>query len=195
MIFVLLLACRPIPGGDDYASQEDLSWLSDDAVLEGDQPWEPGESRLTVNLFYEGGASHALPIDNIGVFYYVYEGTYFQTDSDGRLEGQTSERIVHGGGDWRGGGVHFEDGLRDFSSWSTLHLSVKSDVSGFEATRVGLTTEDGQFETPLVDWGFAAVGEWHTLTVPLDVIGTGLERTSVLLLLLGERPLLDDDRR
>jgi hypothetical protein len=185
MILALVLACRPLPGGDDYASQEDLSWLRDDEALASADPWAPGEARLTVGLFYEGGASHAVPIDNVGVFYYVYEGTYFQDTTDVRVEGTEADRLIHAGGPWFGGGVHFEDGARDFSVWSTLHLSVRSDDPAFEATRVGLTTADGEATTLLTDWGFSADDQWHALTIPLAEVASGLDYTLVPLLFLG----------
>ena len=193
MILMLLLACRPLPGGDDYASQEDLSWLEGSEALEGDVPWSPGNLRLTVNLFYEGGASHAIPVDNLGVFYYIYEGTFFQTVTDDRVEGLAAERLVHGGGAWFGGGVHFEDGVRDFTPWSTLHLSLKSSDASFGSTRVGMITGDGQFEWPLADFGFLPDGEWHTVVLPLDELATGLERTEAPLLIVGNDGTLGDE--
>jgi hypothetical protein len=185
VILALLLACRPIPGGDDYSSQEDLSWLTDDEVLMGADPWEPGEPRLTVGLFYEGGASHAVPIDNLKVFYYVYEGTYFQDDSDDRVEGEHADRIIHAGGGWFGGGIHFEDGPRDFSVWSTLHVSMKSSAASMEALQLGTTTVDGEFSTPLTEWGFASDGAWHTIEIDMASVATGIEATSVPLSFIG----------
>ncbi len=185
MILTLLLACRPIPGGHDYASQEDLSWLTDDQVVESADPWEPGEDRLTVGVFYEGGASHAVPVDNLGVFYYIYEGTYFQDDSDDRVEGTSADRISHAGGPWFGGGVHFEDGARDLSVWSTLHVSLKSSAAAMEGVELGLTTHEGEFTTLVTEWGFAADGDWHALEIDLSEVASGLEVTSTPLLILG----------
>jgi len=190
---LLFFACRPLPGVDNYDDtgflQPDWSVLDEvSGALEGPDPWDRNTPRLTVHLFYENGtsgASHAIPIDNLSVFYWIYEGTYYHLDTDDRVEGEMADALVHGGGAWWGGGVHFEDGPRDFTPWSLLHISVKSDAVAFEQTTVGMTTQSGQASTLLTDWGFVADDAWHHLKIPMDQVATGLGQTTIPLLLLG----------
>ncbi len=111
---LLSLACRPDPGVPHYDQQEDFSNLGqpvEDASLPGPDPYELGELRYSLGVFYEGGFSDSIPVDGQSGNYYIYvleadQGalTYAQMPEGDHVEGLTADRIIYSGHGWWGGG-------------------------------------------------------------------------------------------
>ena len=62
-----LLACREDPGAPEYpdpAQSPGDTGSTDDDFLSGSEPYVEGEARLSVGLFYEGGYSDLLEVDD-----------------------------------------------------------------------------------------------------------------------------------
>jgi hypothetical protein len=196
-IFILLsalitTACRPEPGTPDYPDITDDTG-DIDGGLPGDAPWDGSSPRLSYGVFYEGGYTDALIIDNATINYYIYENTYTQADAEEHVEGFTSDRLIiinDALGFW-GGGVHF-DGMsaQDLSSWTTLHAALKSDNAEMEAFELGMVggTEG---RVSVTDYGFVADGEWHVVNIPLSDLGVSLDQVTVGLLLIGTTAVND----
>ena len=103
---LLLSACRPTLGPPDYPAFG--VWTeTGDAFLVGPDPYEPGEERLAVGIFYEGEVSELVIVDDVSTHYYIYDG-YTQLVSSDRVEGLESARLVQGLNTWWGGGVHWD---------------------------------------------------------------------------------------
>ncbi|MFO0746581.1 MAG: hypothetical protein U1F43_13055 [Myxococcota bacterium] len=153
--------------------------------LPGPDPYVEGEARLSLGIFYEGGYSQLIAIDEQTVHYYIYlaqpsgQLTYRQIRDDDRVEGVVSDRIIHGGLGFWGGGVHF-DVARDLRAWQTLHVSLKSSSPAFAEIKIGMNS-DGAIETvDAGDYGWAADGTWHTLAIPLtDLADLGVDLGAV----------------
>jgi hypothetical protein len=162
----------------------------------GATPYTEGTPRLSIGIFYEGGASETIEVDDITTHYYIYADessgnttyTSFQ-DSQDRTEGLSCDVIVHSGGEWWGGGVHW-DTSQDLSAWSQLNLSVRSVDSGFLATDLAMQSEGGgEGRVSLQDYGFTTDDEWHNLQIPtLDLQNLGLDLSTVIapLILVAE---------
>ncbi len=180
---LLLLACRPDPGTPVYpdfdaASAGDTG--EDDDFYDGPDPWQEGEARLSLGVFYEGGSSDALPVDDVTRHYYIYDNTYTQDiDLIDRVEGYQSDIIVHAGGDWWGGGVTW-DAATDLSSWTTMYVSLSSGSDGFASVELHLTGGGTEASVNAGDYGYKADGSWHHLSVPLaDFAAGGADLSSV----------------
>lgn len=175
--FMLLSGCRPDLGRPRYP---DLPAWSDtsDPFLAGPYPYEVGDERLGVGLFYEGPTSETVPIDDTVTHYYVYASTYSQQASAARVEGLESALIVLGSVGWWGGGVTW-DSPRDLSAWTTYHLSFRATDPVFDAFEVGVTG-GAEARLPASAYGFVADGEWHSLVIPLaDFAASGADLTQV----------------
>lgn len=158
--------CRPDPGEPDYPEFQRASEI-DENFLPGPFPFEKGDERLSLGLFYEGTATEVIEIDGVGTNYFIYEGTYGQFPDEDRVEGATSDLLVMSDAQlWWGGGIIWSSG-RDLSAWTTLHLSLKASDAAFEA--MDLLVGGGGVEVRLkpTAYGFAADGEWHSLVIPL----------------------------
>lgn len=206
-----LTACRPDPGPDDYASQEafrfDAGAPRPENYVEGPDPWVEGEARLSVGLFYEGGATETVTIDDVTAHFYVYENTFaVVAEGQGQREGLSADRIVHAGTPWWGGGVHW-DTPRDLSAYTTLHVSLRSADAAFREVKLGMTSgaegSASRVETqlPATDYGYSNDGAWHDLAIPIadfEAKGLDLGAVSIPLLLGGgsgtsaESLLIDD---
>jgi hypothetical protein len=186
-VVLVLVACRPELGPAAYPDFE--PWTDpDDPFLEGNDPYELGEDRLSIGRFYESEASEVVVIDDTVNHYYIYENTYADTPSDDRIEGLVASRLVLLDLPWWGGGVHW-DSPRDLSDWTTYHLSLKATDPVFEAFEIGMVGGDVEGRVAAVDHGFAADGEWHDLVIPLaDLTASGvdLSRVTVALLLISD---------
>ena len=154
---------------------------------QGSEPFTEGMERLSIGIFYEGPSSELIEVDDTTTHYYIYDDEFtnevtYETypDTEDRLEGYLSDVIVHAGGDWWGGGVHW-DTATDLSSWDLLHLSLKTSDSGFSGTDVAIQSSGGtEGKLTLSNYGFATDGEWHSLQIPLsDFSASGLDLTAI----------------
>ena len=115
----------------------------------------------------------------------VHEAAPQEVDLIDRVEGLQSDVIVQTTLPWWGGGIHSDVAL-DLSAWSTLHVSLKSDVvADFD---IGMT---GGVEgrASVADYGYAPDGAWHDLVIPLSDLtaqGVDLSAVTVALLLVAE---------
>ena len=175
LITMVSLGCRPDPGDPHY---EDYSYPSEDAgdgVLPGPDPFQEGENRLTLGVFYEGGYSHSLAINDGTWHYYIYlnegaEGnpqTYNQVSDTDRVEGLLSDRIVHAGYGWWGGGVHLDSPV-SLSDWSTLYISLKSSDNAFSEVNLSVGSSGVLTTLRASTYGYANDGQWHDLAISLS---------------------------
>jgi hypothetical protein len=178
----LLMGCRPDPGVPEYLNAEDFSkqGAAPAEPLDGPDPFVVGEARLSLGAFYEGGSSQQIPIDDISTHFYIYglesdmTPTFsIKSDKDVVQEGLVSDRVLHGGTPWWGGGIHW-DSARDLSEWTTLFVSFYSSDEAFAKVEIQVQTEDGQdpekvAETAVdaADYGYANDGAWYHLAIPL----------------------------
>ena len=125
---VALTACRPDPGVPDYSS---LSGVFGDGGASRVQaravPVRRGTRRLAFGIFYEGGASDRLPLDD----YYIFSNTYASGPSDVRIEGLQSDQFDFNGSGFWGGGIFWRSPT-DIVGWTTLHVSLNSSDPGLE---------------------------------------------------------------
>lgn len=192
MMLTLASACRPDAGASDYASQEPFGAEgSGDGgptnALAGPDPWTPGEDRLSIGTFYEGGSSDLVPIDDATTHLYVYENTLRLQPVTTRVEGLEATAIEHAGGPWWGCGVHW-DLARDMGAWTTLHVSLRSDVAAFAELELGMNDADGTYTVQASAYGWAPDDTWHHLAIPLtdfDDAGLSRDRVTAVLVLLG----------
>ena len=141
-------------------------------------PFESGEQRLSIGVFYEGGKSDSVAVNNEDTHLYLYENTVALEASEDRLEGQVSDSIILAGGTWWGLGVHW-DSARDLSAWGTLYISFQSTT--FADVEIGMTGAEGDRHIVLASaYGYTADGAWHTLAIPLADFGSdGLNLSTV----------------
>lgn len=202
-LVALVTACSAAP--EDGPEYEDTGSGSSDTgdgpdinFYQGSEPFTEGMERLSIGIFYEGEASQTIEIDDLTSHYYIYSDessgqvTYetYQDTTD-RVEGYLSDVLVHSGGGWWGGGVHW-DTPQDISAWTHLNLSVKSSDSGFSSTEVAIQSQGASFsegKVRLSTYGFVADSEWHRLQIPMaDLAIDGLDLTAVIapLILVAE---------
>lgn len=188
-LLLLLAACRPDPGPADYTGQELPDNLDPDGgtqpsdLLPGPFPYEAGQRRLMVGIFYEAGRSEEFLLDNVDSNFYLYENTvYVESDPD-HVEGKSADRIVQNGKPWMGFGVHWKQ-TRNFDAWKTLHVSMKSSDAAFVNVKVGMSSGTGTsekgYQLALTSYGWANDGEWHHLAIPVaDYVAAGLKLNDV----------------
>ncbi len=188
---VLLTACRPELGAPDYPDPS--PWHGDDTAgdfLGGPDPYEEGEDRLSLGMFYEGDASEFDPADNL----FIYSETFTISSSDERVEGYISDIWTHGSVAWWGGGLHWDE-ARDISGWETVNIDLMAPAEGGIGT-VDLAMLGGdEGRVSASSHGFAADGVWHHLVIPLaDFNAGGADLTAVTapLVLVGEASLEGD---
>jgi len=167
-----------------------------DEFKDGPDPYEEGEQRLSLGIFYEGGYSDTYEIDNDNASFFIYSTTFTIEAVSECTEGTYSEEIRHLGKGWFGGGVHFGDN-QDLSAWDTMHLSLWSESSSIEGLKIHMkSVEEGKL--PASAYGFAADGEWHHIAIPLaDFAEQGVDLTDieVALMLILEGGSADDTFR
>ncbi len=188
-VALVLIGCRADPGDPDYSGQEDFE-VAESLVpdpLPGPDPWVEGESRLSLGAFYEGGASDVIPIDNQDTNYFIFvtEGaealTYSQVTDRERVEGVQSDRLIHNGLGWWGGGIVWNT-PRDLSGWSVLHVSVQTDADAYADIDLSVGSTDAEVALPLADYGWLNDGEWHHLAIPLaDFAEDGVDLRTIVL--------------
>lgn len=179
------LACRPDAGDPDYPDITPYVDTDVDGFLPGDDPWDGSSPRLSLSVFYEGGASDTILVDDETVHYYIYEGSFSQVISDERVEGTQSDRITVSSSTWWGGGVHL-DQAADLSEWDTLHVALRSPDEAMADFELGMVGSAGEGRVRASSYGFQADGEWHALTIPLSDLtpAPGLDGVTVALLLI-----------
>lgn len=180
---IWLLACRPAP-----IERPNNPWLdtaaSEDPETNDYDPYEEGEERLSLGIFYEGESSERIPIDEQSAVFniWVVEGTSIPTfsiiaDPDS-VEGLTSDQLIASDAGWFGGGIAWL-AERDLSKWDTLHISVRSEEDAMTNFKLGMggrykqggsCTGSGSRQNwrSLDDYGFVPDGEWHHLEIPVD---------------------------
>ena len=184
-MILALLACRPDPGEPNYPDPGELTIdTNDEDFLRGDDPYEEGEDRLSIGIFYEGPVSEWVDVDNVENFFYIYEDSFSVTSSDDRVEGYTSDVLEVSKDTWWGGGIHWEGSPRDLSAYNTLNVSLKSDA--LEGLELGMKGGD-EAKVPVSDYGYVADGEWHHLDIPLaDFSGVVLAGVEIPLIIVAE---------
>lgn len=179
--------CRMDPGEPDYSGHVGL--VKDkggpaDENLPGPDPYVPGEDRLMLGLFYEGGASERVLLNGQTTHYYIFviQGsnalTYTQETDGDRVEGRLSDRIILNGTPWWGGGIVW-DNPTDLSAWTQLHVSLKSSDPSF--ADFAITMGSGmQYKVQASAYGYTNDGEWHSLVIPLqDFVAQGLNKATI----------------
>lgn len=187
------LACRPDPGSPTYPDTGALSDPTDtgagDGLPKGPDPYEAGEARLSLGLFYESGFSDLLEVNDQDRHYYIYSGTYTEeVNLQDVVEGRESTVIVHGTSGWFGGGVTW-DVPQDLSAWTTLHVSLRSGDPGFAAVAIHVTGGGTESIVDAAAHGWVNDGEWHHLAIPMaEYAAGGTDLTSVTgpFVLIGE---------
>ncbi|MEM7137832.1 MAG: hypothetical protein AAF500_14705 [Myxococcota bacterium] len=148
-------------------------------------PYQPGDERLAVGFFYEGGHSETiLPNDTTRNFLVIVDGddsTTSITDSSDRIEGGVSQQFALTGTSFWGGLVLWEDTI-DLSEWTTMFVGFKSSdpsFATFDLTLVSGTRDDPtRVDLDPRAYGYTNDGEWHFLEVPLqDAIDAGFDPT------------------
>lgn len=199
LLALAALACSPPLGEPNYPEIAPYTQNGDDEVLPGDDPWDGTSARLAFSAFYEGGATDEIVIDDESIHYYIYENSYRQEVTSERVEGRVADRITVTSDAFWGGGVHL-DTPQDLSSWTTLHVALRSDDAAMESFQLGMVGSVGEGRANIVDYGFVADGEWHVLDIPLADVqpDPGFGSVSVALLLIsavaepGTSLLIDD---
>lgn len=173
-----LAACRPDPGLPDYSEMDALLDAGTDVgFLPGPSPYVPGVRRLAFGIFYEGGASERLDLSDPSRHYYIFSSTYVDTIATDRVEGNASNKLTISGGSpgWWGGGLIWDTPV-DLSSWTTLHLSLKSSDVGMAEVEVRMAHGTGAAPTTTgvraTAYGYANDGAWHHLAIPLSAFRT-----------------------
>jgi hypothetical protein len=188
-LVLLLSACRPDPGPADYTGQDLPDGQNPDGggpvseMLPGPFPFEAGQRRLMVGVFYETGRSEEVLLDNSTTNFYLYDNTvYVESDPD-RVEGKTSDRILWNSKAWLGFGVHWST-PRNLDAWKTLHISMKGTDAGFAKAKIGMSHGTGGnekgFPVDASKYGWKNDGEWHHLSIPVsDFTALGLRLNDV----------------
>ena len=191
---VFLAACRPDPGIPNYPIPQEWNIADTDPDFYGDNPYQDGDQRLSIGVFYEGGASQSVPLDDVVNHFYIYENTFVLADSDDRAEGFVSNRIVSTGNAWWGGGVHWDQPI-DLSAWDTLHVALKTRDASMATWDIGMTGGGTEGRVSLDTIGFVADGTWQALEIPMSAMvaaGVDLRSVTVPLLLVGDGAAADE---
>ncbi|MEL6183752.1 MAG: hypothetical protein AAFU79_03940 [Myxococcota bacterium] len=146
----------------------------------------PGVPRLSFGGSYEGEFTEQVVIDGVTSFFFIFDTandgtgqlTFTTETASDRVEGSVSDRIIHAGTGFIGGGV-FWYVARDISQYSTLNLSLKSSdpafaelsisvASGPDRPADGMNDQSQTFTVNASSYGYANDGEWHSLTIPFS---------------------------
>ena len=192
------LGCRPDTGVPEYPNVEDVVDTDVEGYEPGDDPFEEGDRRLSFGAFYEGESSDLIIVDDVTVHYYIYEGSFSQSVDADHVEGLQSDRLVVSASTFWGGGIHFDTAV-DLTSWSTMHIALRSEDAAMDSLQLGMVGSSAEVRISPGDYGFAADGEWHVINVPMaDFAGAGLDAVEVGLLIIsavaepGTAVLFDD---
>lgn len=169
LLAVAVLGCRPDPGSPDYPDASDFGadTGTDSELPAGPDPFEEGDRRLSVGLFYEGGYSDIIEINDEDTHYYIYDSTYTQgVEINDVVEGREAAVFEHGSSGWFGGGVTW-DVPKDMSEWDTLFVSLKSQDSSLAEIALHFIG-GGEGIEQAADYGWVPDGRWHHLEIPLS---------------------------
>jgi hypothetical protein len=186
LAFSLVGGCAADLGTPDYSSQVGLREPVDPFPPVPPDPFQPGDERLSVGYFYEGGRSVTILINTVSTDYFVFAidinepvatRSFGEGTSTDRVEGLTSYEVTLNGSPFWGGGILWFEPI-DLSNWTTMFVSFKSSDPSF--ANFDLTLQSGEGEEPAgVDldptaYGYDNDGEWHFLEIPLqDAIDLG----------------------
>ena len=74
MLFAVLMACRPdpieYPYNDGTASD---TGAEEENLFAGPDPYQEGEARLSLGVFYESGYSELIPVDETSFYIWITE--------------------------------------------------------------------------------------------------------------------------
>ena len=111
IILSTLVGCgedTPLGNAPIYEEEiEDTASTSSNNYQPGPDPFEEGEQRMGIGDSYEGASTDSVTIDDMKVFFYIYEDTFVLNQAfDEVIEGIFSYKIVSKGRGWWGGGIH-----------------------------------------------------------------------------------------
>jgi hypothetical protein len=195
-LFALSLVggCMPDLGTPDYSSQVGLREPVDPFPPVAPDPYQPGDERLSVGYFYEGGRSETILINGVTTNYFIFvidenkpveTLTYSQDSSSDRLEGLESVKIRLNDRPFWGGGIIWDEPI-DLSDWTTMYVGFKSSDESFESFDLTLQYAPYIPNEPPPDpqgvvldprtYGYTNDGQWHFLQIPLqDAIDRGFD--------------------
>jgi hypothetical protein len=187
-----IIGCTPVAAGesimvDDLYLTNTGIGVEEPELLPGNNPYEAGDTRLSIGAFYEGDASTAWSLDDPGKDFFIYDSTFTVQSSTDRVEGIQADALVAGGAGWMGGGIHV-DPAEDLSAYDTLRVSLKSSDAGLSGVTIGMNGVS-EVRVGMADYGFSADGTWHDLVIPLSDLeaeGVDLTQVSVAMLLIAE---------
>jgi hypothetical protein len=186
LAFSLAGGCAADLGTPDYSDQVGLREPINPFAPVPPDPFQPGDARLSVGYFYEGGSSSTILINTVSTDYFIFAidvddpvatRSFGEGTSTDRVEGLTSYEITLNGSPFWGGGIIWFQPF-DLSRWTTMFVSFKSSDPSF--ANFDLTLQSGEGEEPAgvaldpTAYGYTNDGEWHFLEIPLkDAIDRG----------------------
>ena len=184
---IVFIACGADPDTPDFSDQ--IGLIPPDEKSEEPDPFQIGEPRLSVDLYYEGGRSETIKINNLRNHYFIFGGpelgreTYIQGVSKVRLEGEDAGEITLVGTPFWGGGIIWDEPI-DLSEWTFLHVSFRSADRSFRTFEYTFLYGEGEMPQSVAlnvaDYGYTNDDEWHSLVIPLqDAIARGLDPSAV----------------
>ena len=192
-LFFGVTACAAIVivgcGDDDSGTPDYTDPIVKDQKFEEPDPYVEGKERLSVDVFYEGGRSETLYVNEFRTHFFIFGELEFGRKSflleefGDRLEGEMSHKITLVGAPFWGGGLVYDEPV-DLSEWKKLFVSFKSSDRSFETFQISLLygTEDDEGGVMLDPraYGYTNDGEWHSLEIDLqDAIDRGFDPTRV----------------
>ena len=188
----LAVACAPDPGTPDYTSHVGLRDPVDPFPPVPPEPFQPGDERLSVGYFYEGGSSETIPINTVTTDYFVFAidpdepvetRSFAEGTSTDRLEGLLSYEITLIDRPFWGAGIIWFEPI-DLSEWTTLFVGFKSSDPSFATFDIFLQSGEGEAPAGVTldptSYGYRNDGEWHFLEIPLqDAIDAGWDPSEV----------------
>ena len=181
---LVVAGCRPDAGPNNYANQEPFP-DGGNVSLPGPDPYVPGTPRLNLGAFYEDMASQTIVIDNKTTHLYVYQvgmppnamNTANLLPDEDRVEGLTSTQIIDLGLGFVGLGINW-DSPKNLSTWTKMHVSLKSKDSAYETLMLGINAKTIYLDP--TKYGYVNDGQWHNIIIPLaDYVAGGVDLTMV----------------
>ena len=172
LLALTLCACREDPGAAAYPAADTAGADTGPALPQGPDPFQEGEKRLDLGLYYEGGSSERVEINDVDTHYYIYEATYSEkVELQDIVEGREAAKLEVNDKGWLGGGLTW-DSPRDLSGWGVLAISLRSGDPGL--TELALHMQAGaEAVLPLAGYGWTPDGQWHHLRVPMADFAAG----------------------
>jgi hypothetical protein len=201
----MLVACREDPGEADYTTHLGVRdrFDCDLTLLPGPNPFQPGDTRASLGVFYEGAASEVFEFGP-NQQYFVFEESFNQLPSCERIEGILSDEIILNGSFFWGGGIFFQDEEEnlmpaDLSIYDSLRVSLRSGDPAFEVVEFTMFSNGTSgVRVDARDYGYRNDDNWYNLDIPLADFEIDLTQvTSPLVfggpgIAVGESLLIDD---